>query len=218
MIKIKHTIFLSLFFGICKPITPTGALVKLKSGNNIFASNPEAFSRSEELSLGQSPMAVIVGCSDSRATPAMVFNSSSLGQLFEIRNAGNIVDCSAIGSIEYAVEHLKAPLIVVLGHQNCGAVEAALQSTGQNEDHSECIQSIINNINTNSRFNELRQKSKDDEEFLTQAIKSNVCQSVEKISQQSQIIKKAIKDGRVQIIGAYYNFNGNVEWLNCNRE
>jgi carbonic anhydrase len=211
----KNQIFLGLLFsGICYGIDSIAALNDLKDGNKIFAENPDYAARREELTSKQKPIAVIVGCSDSRTTPSMVFNQTSLGKLFEIRNAGNIADCTAIGSIEYAVKHLKTPLIVVLGHQNCGAVDAALQSSGKGGNHPKCIQSIIDNINTNSKLTALKEEN-DKAKLLEAAIKSNICQTVNNIKGKSKVISKNTKSGKVQIVGAYYNFNGQVEWLTC---
>jgi carbonic anhydrase len=113
-------------------VRPEDALVRLKAGNERFASNsispPKATgARRIETSQGQHPMAIVVGCADSRTPPELLFDQN-LGDLFVVRTAGNLVDDYAIGSIEYAVEHLGARLIVVLGHKRCGAVQAALTS------------------------------------------------------------------------------------------
>jgi carbonic anhydrase len=106
------------------------ALAKLKEGNVRFAASkvsagkPTASKRAETAQ-SQHPFAIIVGCADSRTSPEFVFDQN-IGDLFVVRTAGNLVDDHALGSIEYAVEHLGARLIVVLGHERCGAVKAAL--------------------------------------------------------------------------------------------
>ena len=215
MFKINQILFFSLFLGMCDAKTPDQVLNDLKKGNRSFKKNAAHSKRRTELVSGQKPIAIIVGCSDSRTTPSKIFNQTNLGTLFEIRNAGNIAsDCSAIGSIEYAVKHLNTPLIVVLGHQNCGAVDAALQSSGQSTGHPECIQTIINNINKNPNLAKLKQEG-DKNKLLEEAIKSNICQTAKNIITQSQVIDSEIKKGKVKIVGAYYNFNGQVEWLEC---
>ena len=113
-------------------VSPGVALAKLKSGNARFAANevstgkPTA-ARREETAQGQHPFAIVVACADSRTSPDIVFDQS-IGDLFVVRSAGNLVDDHTLGSIEYAVEHLGAQLIVVLGHERCGAVKAALAS------------------------------------------------------------------------------------------
>ena len=111
-------------------ITPDEALNRLKAGNQRFVSSKDSASkpvaaRRAETAAGQNPFATIVGCADSRTAPKIVFDQG-IGDLFVIRTAGNLVDDYALGSIEYAVEHLGVRLIVVLGPERCGAVTAAL--------------------------------------------------------------------------------------------
>ena len=106
------------------------ALQKLIDGNKRFVTGQFALkdlgdARREELVKGQKPFAVILTCSDSRVPPEHIFDQG-LGDIFVVRNAGNVVDPVTLGSIEYAVEHLLAPLVVVLGHDYCGAVKAAV--------------------------------------------------------------------------------------------
>jgi carbonic anhydrase len=215
MSKLNQILFFSLFLGMCDAKTPDQVINDLKKGNKSFKKNAAHSKRRTELVSSQKPIAIIVGCSDSRTTPSKIFNQTNLGTLFEIRNAGNIAsDCSAIGSIEYAVAVLKSPLIVVLGHQNCGAVDAALKSTGQSSDLPECIQTIINNINKNPDLARLKQEG-DKNKLLEEATKSNICQTANNIRTQSRVIDGEIKKGKVKIVGAYYNFNGEVEWLEC---
>ncbi len=113
-------------------LDPEAALAKLKEGNGRFVSSevstgkPTAAKRAETAQ-SQHPFAVILACADSRTSPEIVFDEG-IGDLFVIRTAGNLVDDHALGSIEYAVEHLGVRLIVVLGHERCGAVTAALAS------------------------------------------------------------------------------------------
>ncbi len=99
-----------------------GNLAYVKSGG--FSGDVSALCR-ERLSKGQSPKAVVIACADSRVVPEIIF-SCGLGELFTIRIAGNVIDSHQLGSIEYAVSHLKSPLVLVLGHTHCGAVGAAL--------------------------------------------------------------------------------------------
>jgi len=110
-------------------VSPDAALAKLKEGNARFVASkvsdgkPTAAKRAETAQ-AQHPFAIILGCADSRTAPEIIFDQN-IGDLFVIRTAGNLVDDHALGSIEYAVEHLGARLIVVLGHERCGAVTAA---------------------------------------------------------------------------------------------
>lgn len=127
-------------------ISADAALAKLKEGNLRFATSevsqgkPTA-ARRAETAQGQHPFAIVVACADSRTAPELVFDQN-LGDLFVVRTAGNLVDDHALGSIEYAVAHLGARLIVVLGHSRCGAVMAALESD-QAPGH---IQSLVRDI------------------------------------------------------------------------
>ena len=113
-------------------VSADAALAKLKEGNARFASRkvsegkPTA-ARRAETAQGQHPFAIVLGCADSRTPPEIIFDQN-IGDIFVARNAGNLVDDHVLGSIEYAVEHLGARLIVVLGHKRCGAVTAALAS------------------------------------------------------------------------------------------
>jgi len=124
--------FLSAAEHAAPAVGAEAALAKLKEGNARFAGSqvsaakPTA-ARRAELAQTQHPFAVVVGCADSRTTPEIVFDQN-LGDLFVIRTAGTLVDHHALGSIEYAVEHLGTRLVVVLGHERCGAVKAALAS------------------------------------------------------------------------------------------
>ena len=131
-----------------KGITPDEALQRLIDGNARFTAgkvdhpNQDA-ARRTALAKGQSPFAIIFGCSDSRVSPEVLFDQG-LGDLFVIRVAGNVVDADEAGSVEYAFEHLHSPLLLVLGHQNCGAVAAALMPQSEREKETKDIQAIMN--------------------------------------------------------------------------
>ncbi|MGL4762673.1 MAG: carbonic anhydrase [Sarcina sp.] len=183
--------------------TPEEALNLLKAGNQRFVEDKSTVNnvdakRRKELESGQHPYATIVSCSDSRVTPALVFNAG-LGDIFDIRLAGNVVDDSALGSIEYAVDHLHTPVIVVMGHENCGAVTAAYdqvvkgqQAHGHVEDLVEEIEPAINKNGT-----------------IDQAIRKNVVDVVAEVK-KDPVVAKAIKDGQVKVVGAYYDLDGKV--------
>src|SRR6476620_4792029 len=127
-------------------VAPDEALGRLKAGNERFVTNKDSASkpvaaRRTETAQEQHPFAIVVGCADSRTAPEIIFDQN-IGDLFVIRTAGNLVDDHALGSIEYAVEHLGARLIVVLGHERCGAVTAALASANA-PGH---VQSLVRDI------------------------------------------------------------------------
>jgi carbonic anhydrase len=181
------------------------ALAKLKEGNLRFAtsevsqSKPTA-ARRKETAEGQHPFAVIIGCGDSRIPPELVFDQN-LGDLFVIRTAGNLVDDHALGSIEYAVEHLGARLIVVLGHTRCGAVTAALES-----DHAPGhIQSLVRDIQ--SAVKAAKGKPGD---ALAVAITENARQVAAQIKTKA-VLGDLAKE--VRIVFAIYDLDtGKIEW------
>ncbi len=109
--------------------TPAAALARLKDGNDRFVNDVTAdlridAARRAELIAGQAPYALVLSCADSRVPPEIVFNTG-LGELFVVRSAGEVLDRSILASLEYGAEHLKSPLLVVMGHEFCGAVKAA---------------------------------------------------------------------------------------------
>lgn len=179
------------------------ALQILKEGNARFATDKSVLrninaERRESLKNGQNPYAVIVSCSDSRVTPTTVFNAG-LGELFDIRLAGNVVDDDALGSIEYAVEHLNTPLIVVMGHQSCGAVTATYNEVVKGEKVSGNMESFVKKITPSVNKNGT----------IDDAIHTNIDMVVKEISEDKGI-KTLIDQGKVKVVGAYYNLNGNV--------
>ena len=181
------------------------ALNRLKAGNERFANSkvsagkPVAARRAETAQT-QHPFAVIVGCADSRTAPEIIFDQN-IGDLFVIRTAGNLVDDYALGSIEYAVEHLGARLIVVLGHQRCGAVTAAL-SGGSAPGH---INSLVRDIQPAVAAS--RGKEGD---ALTNAIHENDAEVAAKIRKEAELGELA---SQVRVVEGYYNLDtGKVEW------
>lgn len=179
------------------------ALQILKEGNARFATDKSVLrninaERRESLKNGQNPYAVIVSCSDSRVTPTTVFNAG-LGELFDIRLAGNVVDDDALGSIEYAVEHLNTPLIVVMGHQSCGAVTATYNEVVKGEKVSGNMESFVKKITPSVNKNGT----------INDAIHTNIDMVVKEISEDKGI-KTLIDQGKVKVVGAYYDLNGNV--------
>ena len=185
---------------------PGPTLEKLKAGNAQFVADPESSAkptrrRRLETARAQRPMAIIVGCSDSRIPPEMIFNQN-IGDLFVVRAAGELVDDYALGSIEYAVAHLGARLIVVLGHERCGAVAAAVASADAPGHVGEIVRSI------RPAVEQVRGESGD---VLTNAIKKNVDRVSAKIREKSELGALA---SEIRVVEAYYDLNtGKVEWL-----
>jgi carbonic anhydrase len=181
------------------------ALAKLKEGNLRFAtsevsqSKPTA-ARRAETAQAQHPFAIIVGCADSRTAPELVFDQN-LGDLFVIRTAGNLVDDHALGSIEYAVAHAGARLIVVLGHTRCGAVTAALESD-RAPGH---IQSLVRDIQPAVKA----AKSKPGD-ALAAATTENARQVAAQIKAKAALGDLARE---VRIVSAVYDLDtGKIEW------
>lgn len=178
------------------------ALEKLLLGNEKYLSgsikpNVGASLRQDLATNGQHPYAIVITCSDSRVPAELIFNSS-LGDIFVIRTAGNVVSDFEVGSVEYGAEHLGSPLIFVLGHTNCGAVTAATEGG----EAAGKIQAIVDEIEPSV------QKAKDAgaEDVLSKAIEYNVMNSVDKII-SSEVIQELMEEGKVEVVGGVYDIN-----------
>jgi carbonic anhydrase len=187
-------------------IPAADALHRLRDGNRRFVnaerSNVESLSegRRAELAASQDPFAVILACSDSRVPVELVFDQG-LGDLFVIRVAGNIVAPSQIGSIEYAASQLGTRLVVVLGHSNCGAVDATLAELTRAPDHrSPNLQSIVDRIRP--AVEPLLDAP--DGPTLPQAVLANVRQSVAQLRHGSAILEELIATDGLAVVGAKY--------------
>lgn len=179
-------------------------------GNARFASGKAAHpdqsaERRAEVVSSQHPFAVVLSCSDSRIPPEVVFDQG-IGDIFVVRTAGQVVDDVAFGSIEYAVEHLSTPLIVVLGHDSCGAVGATVAG-GKPEGH---IGSLVEAIKP--AVDEARNKIKSQDQLLNASIDINIKNIVISINSSEPILSKFIKEGKLLVIGARYHLDsGKVE-------
>ncbi len=192
-------------------VSASDALAALKAGNHRYATDRSVncnnnFDRRAEVSGAQHPHAIVLGCSDSRVPPEVVFDQR-LGDMFTVRIAGNIADPPAIGSIEYAVAHFSSPLIVVLGHQNCGAVKATIEAIEKHQSVPGNIASLVAAIRP--AVEPLVGKGKD---VLEQAIRANVHAVAKHLLASSQILSDAVTGGKLRIVGGYYRLdNGVVE-------
>lgn len=146
---------------------------------------------------GQKPFAVIVSCSDSRVPPQNIFDQG-LGALFEIRNAGNVIDDITLGSIEYGVEHANAPLIVVLGHENCGAIKAAVDGGKSSKN----ISAILDKIKPS--FDKVKGSTTDKNEIYEKCADENIKNTLSAIKSSPEI-KKLEQEKKVTVIGAKYH-------------
>lgn len=188
-----------------KSVSPDDALAKLQAGNQRFATakitegKPVA-ARRAETAQSQHPFAIIVGCADSRTAPELVFDQN-VGDLFVVRTAGHLVGEHALGSIEYAVEHLGARLIVVLGHERCGAVKAALSAATAPGN----VNSLVRDIQP--AVQATKGKAGD---ALDLTIKENAKLVAAKIRSEAKLGELAKS---VRIVSAVYDLDtGKVEW------
>ncbi len=200
-------------------LTAQEALMRLQEGNKRFVEGQSTYNnndtrRRNELVDGQTPFAIILGCSDSRVPAEIVFDQG-LGDLFVIRIAGNIVAPSQIGSIEFAVETFQTPLVVVLGHTRCGAVAATLNQIRQPQaSRSQHLRSIVERIRPAVEpLSEIR-TDLTHEHLLERAIRSNVRMSVNQLRHGSSFLEEIHDSGSLWIVGAEYSLeSGQVDFL-----
>jgi carbonic anhydrase len=198
-------------------LTPDQALAKLKKGNADSLADktivlPREHDRRLEIARGQAPFAVLVCCSDSRVPPELLFRAK-LGELFIVRNAGNTVDTVALGSIQYGVLVLGVPLIVVLGHERCGAVHAALEVVQGDASFpgsiGQMIEPIIPAVLRAARAGDLR-----GEDLLEAAVKANVRRTVERLHKSEPSLMEPLRAGKLKIVGAHYDLDdGKVDFF-----
>lgn len=188
--------------------TPEEAVLALKLGNARFYSGQTvrpAYSPVERRAqiVGQTPFAVVLGCSDSRVPTEHVFDQGA-GQLFTIRVAGNVVAPATLGSIEYAIKHLKPQVLVVMGHEGCGAVHAAMtMSQEEVEAESSHIQLLISRIGPAVRN---IPRIRDTKARMREAVIASVRQQVHYL-RQDPTVQSAMQSGRIAVIGAYYEIS-----------
>ena len=160
-----------------------------------------------ELTIGQSPFAVIVSCSDSRVPPELVFDQT-LGQLFVVRTAGQVIDEAARGSIVYGVDYLKAPLLVVLGHSGCGAVEAAVAALAGNPIPGYAYR-FVEGIGP--AVQRVRNEPGD---HLDNAVRANIEMGVDQLRTAEPDLAAAVGSGQLKVVGGYYDLaSGEVSFL-----
>ncbi|HSA06329.1 MAG TPA: carbonic anhydrase [Candidatus Gastranaerophilales bacterium] len=186
------------------------ALNLLIDGNNRFASSNHFFpnlieERRLELRSGQNPFAVIISCSDSRVPAEIVFDRG-LGDLFVIRNAGNIISSSVIGSVEYAVSYLNVSLILVLGHDDCGAINATLD----NASESFFVRGIQEKI-----LPAIEEAKNQNGDLVYNSVINNIKNQVNKLKTAGNIIPQMLNNEEIQILGGYYCLkSGKIDFFN----
>lgn len=188
-------------------ILPEDVMKQLLEGNKRHVSfkyaNPHRDQATRKATAkGQHPKAIILGCADSRIPPEMVFDQG-VGDLFVVRTAGHVVDPVALGSMEYAAEHLGTKLIVVLGHERCGAVDATLKG-GEAPGN---LKPLVESIKPAIEKAKAKPSHSHDCDLLCGSVKMNVKQQIENIKKGSPVLSEMIQDGVLKIVGAYYDLD-----------
>ena len=161
-----------------------------------------------DVAMRQAPFAVVIACSDSRVPPELLFDRG-LGDLFIIRLAGNIVDDAALGSIEYAVDHLGVPLVMVLGHKRCGAVQATVEALEKNEPVPGHLPALVDAIKP--AVDQVKDQPGDK---VDNAVKANIKLITDKLKTAEPVMAPAVKAGKVRVLGAYFNLDdGKVTFI-----
>lgn len=188
-------------------MTKDEVLNRLREGNKRFtADNKEGKlqdkSRRNELTKGQSPYAIVLSCADSRVVPELAFDCG-LGELFTVRVAGNVANSSSIASMEYAVAHLGAEIIIVMGHESCGAVNAAMSGGDNGYNLNHLLSHIAPAIAASGK-----------DAPVNDVVKKNAQLTAKELKTRSTIISEAAINGKVKIVPAYYNLDsGKVDFL-----
>jgi carbonic anhydrase len=196
-------------------ISAFDALESLREGNRRFVADVRtdpltSQTRRRELTAGQEPFAIILGCSDSRVPAEIVFDQG-LGDLFVIRVAGNIVAPSQVGSVEFAAERFHTRLVVVLGHSSCGAILATLEELARpSEDQSRNLRSIVDRIRP-SVESLLQTDPGDQRELLVhRAVRANICASANHLRHGSELLEQLIQNDGLLVVGAEYSLETGI--------
>ncbi len=227
MVKIKYlsifililSFLLAFNISFAQKVTPDQALNMLKEGNQRYKSGSlkyinQDYSRRELTTKGQHPFTTVIACSDSRVPVELLFDRG-IGEIFVIRVAGNVCDVDEVGSIEYGVDHLETPLMVVLGHSSCGAVTAVVTNA---ELHGS-IPALVDNIKPAVKKAQAQNSHLHGKDLVPQAVEANVWQSIEDLFAASPATRKRVKDGTLKVVGAVYELDsGSVRWLGPHSE
>ena len=188
---------------------PDAVLAELKAGNEHHVSKKylhphQTAARQRELATGQHPHCALLTCADSRVAPEIVFDQG-LGDVFDVRVAGNVAADADVASLEYAAEHLHVPLIVVMGHSHCGAVSAALEGgtlPGKLPDLMALIRPAVD------------QSAHEPGDRVANAVRDNVVLVVQQLMSAKPVLAELVETGKLRIVGAVYSLEtGKVEWL-----
>jgi carbonic anhydrase len=196
-------------------LTPQQVLEKLQDGNARYVAgksvhaNLDAARREETAKNGQHPTATVLSCSDSRVPVELLFDQG-IGDVFVVRVAGNVCNVDEAGSIEYGVDHVGTPLLVVLGHTDCGAVKAAATHA---ELHGHVVPLVANLRPVIARL-EKEHPDLHGIELVPAAVEANVRASIDNLLKMSHIVHDRVKAGKLKVVGAVYDLkSGKVRWL-----
>ena len=195
-------------------LSPKDALDLLVQGNKRFIENKQQDKNLSEMRIAlknnQQPFAAILGCSDSRVAPELIFDQT-LGDIFSVRLAGNVACRKAIGSLEYSCKYLGTKIIVVMGHSNCGAVKAACDDI--KEGNIEEITKLINPAVVSEKTIQDPNRNSENSEFVSKVCFLNVQKQMEGIINQSDIIRDLLQKQRICVVGGIYSLSsGQVEF------
>ncbi len=195
-------------------VKPDEALAKLKEGNARYVSAPEVCSadlgkKRTNVAQAQTPWATIISCADSRVPPELLFGGVGPGELFIARNAGNMVDTATMGTVEYGAAVLGIPLILVLGHERCGAVAAACDVVTKKATFPGSIMPMVKAIVPAAEA--MKGKPGD---FVDNAIRESAKRTAQQVASKSKIVADLVKAGKVKVIAGRYDLDdGKVEFL-----
>jgi carbonic anhydrase len=197
-------------------ISARDSLERLREGNRHFVDEVRSThsvpsqTRRNELTGGQAPFAIILGCSDSRVPAEIVFGQG-LGDLFVIRVAGNIVASSQVGSVEFGATRFGSQLVVVLGHSQCGAILATLEELQQTADHqSQGLRSIVDRVRPSVEPLLATEMRHDPEILVRQAVRANIRASADHLRHGSEILERLIQNTGLLVVGAEYSLDTGV--------
>lgn len=197
-------------------ISATEALDRLREGNRRFVSHVRSGhtmaseERRLELTAGQEPFAIILGCSDSRVPAEIVFDQG-LGDLFVIRVAGNVVAPSQVGSVEFAAERFGTRLVVVLGHSQCGAIQATIEELGRPAaDQSKNLRSIVDRIRPSVEPLLATTAGRDGDVLMHEAVRANIRASANHLRHGSEVLEQLILTRGLMVVGAEYSLESGV--------
>jgi len=196
-------------------ITAIEALTRLRDGNRRFVEAGAIGNHGHRASLaaGQEPFAIVLGCSDSRVPAELVFDLG-FGDLFVIRVAGNIVAPSQVGSVEFAAARFGTPLVVVMGHTQCGAITATLEELAGKASESRNLRSIVDRVRPSVESVMAVRGDLDVDALTREAVRANVRASADHLRHGSEILERLIRDGGFLVVGAEYSLEtGTVDFF-----